>query len=271
MASEHRVRETLDTFLARVRQDLDARAGELTTDLLGLSEDLQEHWREQVDKAAAAARTDAEQVFHVRLETMRSEMARDFDARLAAERAEMSSSASMKNTVHGARAEALEWLLGAVRRIDEAASLSGILEVLARATAETSRVVILLVDGDMLRSWGHFGFAPGDGPFDVRLGEVGVLAAAVALKQTSFVPPVVAGRESAGPAFMRVPAGHTGLVVPIVVGREVVAVLYADDVGRREEQEDAPIWTEEIDLLVRYAALRLENVTSARAFVVLTT
>jgi hypothetical protein len=49
-----------------------------------------------------------------------------------------------------------------------------------------------------------------------------------------------------------------------------VAVLYADDVGRPEEQEDAPVWTEEVDLLVRHASVRLENVTSIRTVEVLT-
>ncbi|MEI6246027.1 MAG: hypothetical protein WCQ64_13410, partial [Acidobacteriota bacterium] len=64
--------------------------------------------------------------------------------------------------------------------------------------------------------------------------------------------------------FMQVPVGHTGLVVPLIVGGDVVAVLYADDVGAPPEQEDAPVWTEEIDLLVRHAAIRLENLTSVR-------
>jgi hypothetical protein len=63
---------------------------------------------------------------------------------------------------------------------------------------------------------------------------------------------------------MQVPVGHTGLVVPLIVGGDVVAVLYADDVGHMELQEDAPVWTEEIDLLVRHAAIRLENLTSMR-------
>ena len=71
-------------------------------------------------------------------------------------------------------------------------------------------------------------------------------------------------RDLTTPTFMQVPVGHTGLVAPLVVGGDVVAVLYADDVGRQEEQVDSPIWTEEIDLLVRHAALRLENITSIR-------
>ena len=39
-----------------------------------------------------------------------------------------------------------------------------------------------------------------------------MLAAAVALRQTSFVPPLLDMREPTTPAFMRVPVGHTGLV-----------------------------------------------------------
>jgi hypothetical protein len=271
MATEHRVREALETFMARVRHDLDAHTRGLTTDLLRLYDERQEYWRAEIDKAVEEARSGAERSFRTRLEAQRNELARDFEVRVAAERAEMLSSTSMKSSVHGERAEALARLLAAVRRIDESTSLTGILEALARAAAaETSRVAVLLVDGDTLRSWGHFGYTAGQGPFDMPLGEIGVLAATVALRQTSFVPPAVAGREAVTPAFMRVTIGHTGLVVPIIVGNEVVAVLYADDVGRREEQEDAPIWTEEVDLLVRHAALRLENVTSVRTVEVLT-
>jgi hypothetical protein len=71
-------------------------------------------------------------------------------------------------------------------------------------------------------------------------------------------------RDLTTPTFMQVPVGHTGLIVPLVVGGEVVAVLYADDVGRKEEHVDSPIWADEVDLLVRHAALRLENITSIR-------
>ena len=69
---------------------------------------------------------------------------------------------------------------------------------------------------------------------------------------------------------MRVPAGHTGLVTPIAVAGEVVALLYADDADRPPTKEGAPIWTEDVEVLVRHASLRLENVTSERAVEVLT-
>ncbi len=68
---------------------------------------------------------------------------------------------------------------------------------------------------------------------------------------------------------MRVPTGHIGLVTPIVVAGEVVAVLYGDGADRVSEQEDAPLWTDEVELLVRHASLRLENVTSERTVEVL--
>jgi hypothetical protein len=163
-----------------------------------------------------------------------------------------------------ARVDTLERLLGAVRRIDESTTLTGILEMLAQgAAAQTARVALLLVDGDVLKPWSIYGFVIGQEPRETTIGTSGLLTATVALKQTSFVKPLIA-REITTPGFMQVPVGHTGLVVPLIVGGDVVAVLYADDVGEKEQQEDAPVWTEEIDLLVRHAAIRLENLTSVR-------
>lgn len=281
MAIEHRVREAVDAYVARVRHDLDAHVRGLTSDLARLIGEQKDQWHQELDRAVADARTESERVFRARIEGIRDELTREMETRLGRERAEMQgriagmqeklAEHSGKQTVRDSRVDTVERLLASVRRIDEAQNLSGILEALARGTAaETSRVAILLVDADMFRIWGHFGFAPGAGPSPMPIGASGTLAAAVALHQTSFVPPLIEGREFAVPAFMRVPVGHTGLVVPLAVGGEVVAVLYADDVDRSTEQEDAPVWTEEVELLARHAALRLENVTSVRTVEVLT-
>lgn len=271
MAIEHRVREAVDTFMARVRHDLDAHLRGLTSDLLRLMQEAQDTWRAEMDRAVGDARTDAERMFRSRVESLRGELTREMELRLTAERAELQNAkAALKSGVREGRVDTLERLLGAVRRIDDATTLSGILEALAKgAAAETSRVAILLVEGDLLKTWGHYGFAANAGPIDVPIGHTGVLTAAVALRQTSFVPPLLEQRETATPAFMRVPVGHTGLVVPIIVGTEVVAVLYADDVARLPEHEDAPVWTEEVELLVRHASLRLESVTSVKTVAVL--
>jgi hypothetical protein len=201
------------------------------------------------------------------VETVMTHVRRDLDAhlrtltsdllRFAQETAERS---------YRARVETLR----TIRRIDEAATLSGILDALANgAAAETSRVAILLVERDRLRVWRHFGFAEEAGPVELSIGQSGVLASAVTLRQTAFVPPTLVQPQTTLPEFMRVPAGHTGVVIPIVVAGEVVAVLYGD-VDRLAAPEDGPVWIEDLELLVRHASVRLENVTSERTVEVLT-
>jgi hypothetical protein len=266
------VREAIETFVMRVRRDLDAHLRTLTSDLLRFAQETQDTCRGDLERAVGDARADAERSFRARLESLRGELAREMELRLVTERAEQNAAKpDHRSGMREGRVDTLERLLGAIRRIDEATTLSGILEALAKgAAAETSRVAVMILEGDMLKTWGHFGFAATAGPVDVQVGQSGVLSAAVALRQTSFVPPMLEAREAGTPAFMRVPVGHTGLVTPIVVAGEVVAVLYADDVDRRAAQEDAPVWTEEVELLVRHAALRLENVTTERTVEVLT-
>lgn len=301
MPIEHRVREALDAYMARVRHDMDAHLRGLTSDLMRLLSDQQEYWRSDLERSVAEARTDAERTFRARLETARDELTRELDLRLSRERADLVAQheklqaeraalhekwqaeraaappappapvAAPADDARESRMDTMERLMRSVRRLDEADSLSGILEALAQgAAAETSRVAILLVDGDTLKVWGHRGFVQGQGPTEMPVSATGTLAAAVALRQTSFVPPLIEGREHSVPVFMRVPVGHTGLIVPLVVGGECVALLYADDVNRTPQQEDAPIWTEEVDLLARHASLRLENITSVRTVEVLT-
>jgi hypothetical protein len=60
------------------------------------------------------------------------------------------------------------------------------------------------------------------------------------------------------------------LIAPLAVGGDVVAVLYAEGAERPSEQEEAAVWAEEVELLVRHAAARLENVTSERTVAALT-
>jgi len=289
MTMDHRLREVVDAFVARVRRDLDAHVQGLTADLLRLGSENQEYWRSTLERAVTDARQDAERGFKARLEALRNELTREMDIRLAGERQQLQSAtnAAMQATqaaaqaaldanrpsevdnVRTARVDTLERLLGAVRRIDDADSLTAILQTLAEGASEqTSRVALMLVDGDVLKPWSIHGFATGQEPRETTIGTSGLLTATVALKQTSFVKPLIA-REITTPGFMQVPVGHTGLVLPLVIGGEVVAVLYADDVGAKEVHEDAPVWTEEIDLLARHAAIRLENLTSVRTTEVL--
>jgi hypothetical protein len=247
MTIEERIREAVDGYLTQARAELDARAQALAADLIRLIAAEREEWRAERDRSVAEAHADGARTANQRLDA-----------------------AATSQGSRQSRIDTLERLTSAVRRIDESTSLTGILDGLMKgAAAETSRVAVLLVDGYMLRTWAHVGFEEGDAPTEMPIGAAGTLAAAVALKQTSFVPTVIEGRDSRVPRFMQVPAGHTGLIVPLTIGGDVAAVLYADDVARAVEQEDAPLWTEEVQLLARHAALRLENITSVRTVEVL--
>jgi hypothetical protein len=252
MSIDRRVHEAVDAFMERVRQDLDGHLSRLASDVARLVKE---------------SEREAEGSLHTKLAAQRADLSREMELRRFADRAQLQSVTAVRE----GRVDTLERLLASVRRLDESMTLSGILEALARgAAAETSRVAILLVEGDLLQVWGHFGFASNVGPIDLAVNQAGALTTAVALQQTSFVPSLADGGTMAAPAFMRVPDGNTGMAVPITVGTEVVAVLYADDVDSLPEQEDAPVWTKEVELLVRHASLRLEHVTSVRTVEVLT-
>jgi hypothetical protein len=231
MPIDHRLREALDAYAARVRHDLDAHLRSLTSDVMRLVGDERDRWRSELERTSSEARAEA---------------LAEADAR--------------KREV---RIDTVERLLTSIRRIDDAGSLSDILEALIEgASAETSRVALLIVEGDQLDVWGHRGFLQGTHPIPMPIDASTTLAAAMATRQSTFVPPSD-GRDRR-PAFMRVPFGQTAFVVPVTVGGDVVALLYADDVDRVPVREDAPIWTEELELMVRHASVRLEKVTSAR-------
>lgn len=161
-------------------------------------------------------------------------------------------------------------LLAAIKHLDEAVSLSDVLKALAKgAMTEATRVAMLLVDADRLRLWGHFGFVDAPGPGEMALGQRGPFDIALEKKQTVAIAALPAGDDTR-PPFMRVPAGHGGVIVPLAVGGNVVALLYADGPERRPDSDTAPIWAEQVEILVRHAALRLENLTSLRTVEVLT-
>ena len=166
-------------------------------------------------------------------------------------------------------------LLDAVRQLDAASSLSAILESLAQCTlAEASRVVILVVNGETLQSWGHFGFAPGARSLRrsrPRYRSPGLRAVDAAVGDLPAPPTPTTTRVL--PPFMRPPPGHVGLVAPLVVGEQVVAVLYADGAEQGagpDKDAGHAAWADEVELMARHARARLENVTSERTVTALT-
>jgi hypothetical protein len=136
------------------------------------------------------------------------------------------------------------------RRIDTAGSLTEILGALApAAAAETARVALLVASPGVggsagnFKPWGIYGFpTPPEG----------------------FELPVTSAEDLSrtGLPFAPLRASRAGLALPIQVGGQTVAVLYADD-GEAEHQTPAS-WPEAIELLARHAATRMEALIALR-------
>ena len=65
----------------------------------------------------------------------------------------------------------------------------------------------------------------------------------------------------AEPAFTTLPRGVHALAAPVLVGGQVMAVVYGDDAERRP----AAAWRESLELLARHAGHCLEVLTAGRA------
>jgi hypothetical protein len=232
--SKTRVKEAVERFVARVRHNIDVHLETLASDLVRALED--EGGKVAVDRLSDLAKS--------------------------------------ASTIHAqeTKVDLLAKLVGAMRLQDDATSLRGIMEALARgASGEATRVAVLLVDGDTLRSFSDFGYAGGARPADVPLDSFPVLARTAAERQRLVLSAVAGSRLPDVPAFMRAMAGNSGVVVPIVVAASVVALLYAEGPERQSGSGGTTsLWTEHVEVLVRHASSRLENVTSRRTVEVLT-
>lgn len=231
---ELRIREAIDRFVSRTRQEVESHLETLALELADVAQKPRDDGRPDAEEAAV-------------------EIAR-----------------AVSTGGSQARHELMTRLADAIRGLDESKTLRATLEVLAYGSAsEASRVAVMIVDDGTLRCWGQHGFASGRGPVDVPADVSGVISACLKLKQLSMLPPAGPRPDPTLPAFMRVPDGHVGLLMPLVVGTEVVALVYADGPDQSGDQSGI-VWSEQIEVLVRHAASRLENLTSRRAVEVLT-
>lgn len=236
ISREQQVREAIDRFIARVRQDTEARLATLGADLLQILGDGDE----------AGSRVEVE--------------------RLAVDVARAVARGGKQ-----ARHDLITRIISAVRRLDDASTLRGILDALAEgASAEADCTALLIVDTDTLRSYRHQGFEAGRTPADMPIDVSPLLTNVLTFRQAATVPPVGLRPDPATPAFLHVPAGRIGLVIPLVVGKQVVALVYAEGDERAPGEPGEPVWTEQLEVLVRHASARLENVTSLRTVAVLT-
>jgi hypothetical protein len=231
----HQIREAIDRIVGRIRQDVETHLESLSSDLLRLAEHRDAHGAPDVKKAA--------------VEIARA-VARGGDQ---------------------ARHDLISRLATAVRALDDATTLRATLDALTQgAAAEAHRVAVLLVEDTQLRSWVHHGFPPGLGPVDLPVSASPLLATAIQFRQANPVLPAGPRPDASLPMFMRVPPGNLGQILPLVVAGQVVALVYAEGPDRAGDALGPPVWSEQVEVLVRHAAVRLENLTSRRAVEVLT-
>jgi hypothetical protein len=234
MPSEQQIRDAVDRFLAQLRQDMDTRLEALAAELLQFAREDQASGIVPVERAAI-------------------EVAR----------------AVGRGGVH-ARHDLISRVVGAVRKLDEATTLRGVLDALADgAAAETVRSAVLLVDGEWLRSYRHHGYDRAAAPEDLRADASMLLASVVDSKMTAPLEPPTARTERSRPPFLRVLPGRVGLAMPLVLAQQVVAIVFAEGAARQPHEPGEPVWTEQVEVLVRHASGRLENVTSSRTVEVL--
>ncbi|HSC26701.1 MAG TPA: hypothetical protein VLD67_05480 [Vicinamibacterales bacterium] len=157
------------------------------------------------------------------------------------------------------RLAVIERLLGALRTIERAGSLTEALAALFdAASAEAPRAALFVVNGAQLQCWKANGFS---GPLPARLPSEGAEAGALGAALASREP--VSTSTSAAPAFAALAASKAGLAIPMVVGGHAVAVLYADD-GTEAETGVPPSWPETVQVLVRHGSAWIAYLTAIR-------
>jgi len=184
-------------------------------------------------------------------------------ARLAAAENTSAAHAARIDTVVVAHREETTRLLDAVRRIDEATSLSQTLDALGvAAKAEVGRFAVLLPKGDVLRSWSQAGFPALEAitSREIPLPDAGIAADTI---QTGRPSQVERGRPGR-PAFASPAEGNAGsafVAVPVTMNGQVVAVLCGDDAkGEGGTERVLAVF----EMLARHAGRVLETLTAMR-------
>lgn len=226
------------------------------------------------DAVAAEVRNLARELA-ARADEERAAAEAEREASLASERgralAERAAAISAAVAVERERAAAgvVSRLLDAVRRLDAETTLGGVLDALADlAGAAAGRAALFVAaEEDALRSWRLVGFDPAAGGRQPVLAaaQAGVVGRAVAERRS--VPAARgagAGAPDRPPAFVALPEACAAVAVPVLVGGEPVAAVYADE-GPRGRGPDGARWIPTIEILARYAGSRLETLAAERA------
>jgi hypothetical protein len=153
-------------------------------------------------------------------------------------------------------------LVAGIRRIDDATTLRGVLDALAAAAAEHVRPSsVLLIERAAVRPYRQDGYAAERAPGETTVTGAADVARAIAAQAAVLVR---SGDDPQAPPFLRVPDGSVGLLMPIVVAGQVVAMVHGEGDRRHDTDANLPEWAALVESLARHAAAKLENVTSKR-------
>ena len=154
----------------------------------------------------------------------------------------------------------IERLSDAMRRMHGAESLTEILESLVEAAAEEApRVALFIANGEKMQGFRARGFAS-----DISLVQLdGDPLFDEAVRQRQPVATSPQG-DLAAPRFASLAPDRAALVVPISIGGEPVAVLYADDGANAEPTATPASWPEAVQMLTNHAAVCLAHHTATR-------
>ena len=160
-------------------------------------------------------------------------------------------------------------LLAAIRDLDAAVSLTGVLDVLVRRAAnEASRAAVLIVRGRELQGWRFSGFPTlGEQPgVRVPIAQSGLIAEAL---RSRTIVTGKSGLTLSAPSFAELAPATEMFAIALTVEGQAVAVLYADAMGD-EPGRAGLLHPPMLETMARHAARCLEAVT-ARAMAKLLT
>ena len=170
----------------------------------------------------------------------------------------------------GEKAQQASRLLQTMRMVDESRSLGEVLDLMGEAAAEEGdRVAVLVAKGDQLAGWRTIGFertVPSPHALTIDVNAAGFLGAVV---RTGSAESRSSADTSEGvelPAFAREAGGGArfALALPLIVGGDVVAVVYVDrPAGDGSGRADR--WSATLDVLAHYASKVLEALTVQQA------
>lgn len=160
-------------------------------------------------------------------------------------------------------------LVTAMQRLDEARSLSEVLEELGEGAArEAERVAVLVARGEQLDGWSLMGFgdkAPAARAVSMHLAAAGLAGTVVRTGSAESRNAADKSEGGALPPFAHDTGGRArdAIALPVVVGGGVVAVLYADRTSGTPREAER--WPSILDVLARHASKVLEALTVQQA------